>query len=464
MNGAVLPELASAFPALWLRWAVAETVYSLLLALLFVGLLRLFRVRRAAFHQGAWMLVLLRLVVPPGWAAPFSLRSAAAWACGRWLPSALAPHAGISVETRLLGPIGTGGGGFLLPLGLLLAWAPVACLLGILMALRYLRYRRIAARAARVGEARLNEVLARWRRTFRIRRHVRFVSSEACLTPFTTGLLKPVVYLPKALLEWPGAMVEPVIAHELAHVARWDELWILVAGALRAVYFFNPAVWLATSRLARCREELCDAKVLCLGEVSPSDYGRSLMEVLRLNLFGTGAMDALAGLINGKEVVEMRLLSILSEKGHPLPRPGLFASATLVAGLVLLPMAALQGPSGAGAVHLMAASGEKVQPASQKIYPMGDKRLVPPKVVTQINPSYPQEAQKKGIQGRAVVEVVISESGTVAEARVVKEEPAGHGFGQAAVAAARQWRFEPATLDRKPVAVWWLIAINFKLS
>lgn len=449
---------------LWLRWLAVETLYSLVLALAVLALLRLFRVRSAALQQAAWVLVLLRLLVPPDWAAPFSLRSIGGWVWERWLPSTVAPQASISTEVGLAGPVGRHAGDSLTLAGLLLLWALGAALLGLLTTLRYLRYRRIAAQAARVADPRLDELLMLWRRAFRIRRQVRLVSSEACLTPFTTGLFKPVVYLPEALLKWPDAMVEPVIAHELAHVARWDEPWILATGALRAGYFFDPAVWLATSRLARCREELCDARVLCRGHVSPKDYGRSLMEVLRLNLFGTGAMDALAGLVSGKEVVEMRLSLILSEKGHPSPRPVPFALATLAAALVVLPMAAFRTPSGLGSPQPAAASAGKAQPVSQKVYPMGDKRLVPPKLISQVNPIYPEEAQKKRLQGRTVVEVVISDKGTITRAKVVKEEPAGHGFGKAAVEAAKQWRFEPATLHGRPVAVTWFITTNFKLN
>ena len=464
MSAAGALDLVSAGSAFWLRLLVEETVYSLLLAAVFLGLLRLLRLRSAALHEAAWMLVLMRLVVPPGWAAPFSLRTAAEWALVRWLPSAAIPHASISMGAGLIGPISPTAGASLWVVCLALVWALGAGALGLLMAARFRRYRGIAKRGALVADPRLSDLVARWRRSFRIRRPVRLVSSEAYLSPFTTGLFRPVIYLPAALLDWPGSMLEPVIAHELAHVKRWDELWILAAGALRAVYYFNPAAWLAAHCLARSREQLCDAAVLCEGSVSPRDYGRSLMEVLQLNLFGTGAMDALAGLVKDKEVMKMRLLSILSEKRPQQPRPLSFASATLAVALIVLPMAALQGPSEAGSTQLNALSSREGQAAAQKIYPMGDKRLVTPKLVTQVNPVYPEKAQKAGTQGKVLVEVVISNTGVVTDARVVKEEPAGHGFGEASVAAVKQWRYEPATLKGRPVAVKWLVTINFRLG
>ena len=44
-------------------------------------------------------------------------------------------------------------------------------------------------------------------------------------------MLRPVVFLPSAVLAWPVAAVEPVIAHEMVHVRRLDQVWIVVANS-----------------------------------------------------------------------------------------------------------------------------------------------------------------------------------------------------------------------------------------
>ncbi|MDF1564469.1 MAG: TonB-dependent receptor [Deltaproteobacteria bacterium] len=64
---------------------------------------------------------------------------------------------------------------------------------------------------------------------------------------------------------------------------------------------------------------------------------------------------------------------------------------------------------------------------------------------------YPPEAQAAGITGTVKLALVIDETGAVSEVEVL--EPAGHGFDEAAMEAARKFRFEPAEVDGAPAAV-----------
>ena len=86
-----------------------------------------------------------------------------------------------------------------------------------------------------------------------------------------------------------------------------------------------------------------------------------------------------------------------------------------------------------------------------------------PSVRTKVQPTYPEEARKAGVQDIIVLELEIRADGTVASAAAVQgKEPS---LIEAAKAAALQWTFEPA-LDRsgKPVAVKYLITLAFKLQ
>jgi TonB family protein len=60
---------------------------------------------------------------------------------------------------------------------------------------------------------------------------------------------------------------------------------------------------------------------------------------------------------------------------------------------------------------------------------------------SKVQPSYPDLARKMNITGRVKVQVVVSPSGVVKEAKVVGGHPV---FANAALEAARKWRFEPA--------------------
>ena len=74
-----------------------------------------------------------------------------------------------------------------------------------------------------------------------------------------------------------------------------------------------------------------------------------------------------------------------------------------------------------------------------------------PAVIEPAVPEYPEEAKARGISGEVVLELDLSADGRVLGARVAR--PAGNGFDEAALAAARRLRFSPAEIDGKPSAV-----------
>ncbi len=78
-------------------------------------------------------------------------------------------------------------------------------------------------------------------------------------SPFILGILRPQIYLPSALRPEDQ---EYVIAHENAHLKRYDHLWKPLGFALLTVYWFNPVMWLAYHFLCRDIELACDEKVI----------------------------------------------------------------------------------------------------------------------------------------------------------------------------------------------------------
>jgi TonB family protein len=68
------------------------------------------------------------------------------------------------------------------------------------------------------------------------------------------------------------------------------------------------------------------------------------------------------------------------------------------------------------------------------------KEVKPPKVLEAVNPEYTAEARAAAVEGNVVLDLTVCEKGTVKEVEVV--EPLSHGLTEAAVAAARKWKFE----------------------
>lgn len=91
-----------------------------------------------------------------------------------------------------------------------------------------------------------------------------------------------------------------------------------------------------------------------------------------------------------------------------------------------------------------------------------DKLDKKPKVVFQVNPQYPMEMKVRGVEGRAVVEFIVANDGTVRDIKIVSASE--EVFGPAAAAAIEKWRFEPGLKDGVPVATRMQIPMGFKLG
>lgn len=77
-------------------------------------------------------------------------------------------------------------------------------------------------------------------------------------------------------------------------------------------------------------------------------------------------------------------------------------------------------------------------------------------------PEYPAFAKKMGIQGKVILEAEILTDGTVQRINVLKKlEPS---LDQAATEAVRKWRFQPAMVNGKPIAVWVQLDVGFELE
>jgi hypothetical protein len=123
-------------------------------------------------------------------------------------------------------------------------------------------------------------------------------------SPMTWGIRRPAVAIPAAVAEWPAARREPVLRHELAHVARRDCLTQALASLACALYWFHPGAWVAARRMRLERELACDDRVLAAG-ARPSGYARELLEMA--NALARSASPALAVSMASRPNLETRL-------------------------------------------------------------------------------------------------------------------------------------------------------------
>jgi TonB family protein len=143
-----------------------------------------------------------------------------------------------------------------------------------------IRLRRMAAAARPLERGRWVRDAAEIGNALGLRRPIVLLQSDHPTLLVTWGLRRPKVILPAAAGGWAGERVQIVLRHELAHIRRGDWTAQMAGELLRAVYWFNPLVWIACTRLRQESEHACDDAVLSSG-VDATDYASHLLDLAR---------------------------------------------------------------------------------------------------------------------------------------------------------------------------------------
>ncbi len=121
--------------------------------------------------------------------------------------------------------------------------------------------------------------LADLKQRMRLGRPVRMLRSTMVDVPAVIGWLRPVVLVPAAVLgQMSPQQIDAVLAHELAHIRRYDYLVNLLQTVVETLLFYHPAVWWLSRRIRIEREHCCDdaAIAVCGSKV---DYAEALTAV-----------------------------------------------------------------------------------------------------------------------------------------------------------------------------------------
>jgi uncharacterized protein (TIGR03435 family) len=113
---------------------------------------------------------------------------------------------------------------------------------------------------------------------------IRVMSSGMRLEPGVFGVCKPVLLLPEGITErLTIPQLEAIIAHELCHVRRRDNLTATIQMVVEAIFWFYPLIWWIETRLVEERERACDEEVLRVtGE--PEVYAQGILNVCKFYL------------------------------------------------------------------------------------------------------------------------------------------------------------------------------------
>lgn len=159
----------------------------------------------------------------------------------------------------------------------------------------------------------LVDVLENFKRRLSLMCKIRILACDVVKTPATCGLLKPCILMPSVFIQSENCIQNNVIIlHELCHIMRADILLKYVWLFAKALYWFNPLVWVANKQSNETIELCCDQKALkIIGDKKRLDYGQTLLDIAKKTK-ANKLIAVTSSLCEGKFALKGRILRIVS--------------------------------------------------------------------------------------------------------------------------------------------------------
>jgi bla regulator protein blaR1 len=228
----------------------------------------------------------------------------------------------------------------LLP-ALLVVWLCGFTLILFVWCVRWRRISTAVREATRLDDGRELEALRRLDTVAGLPKPIEIRSSLTSLEPGIFGTFSPILLWPRGISErLEDRHLDAILAHELLHIRRRDNLAAAIHMLVEAVFWFHPLVWWLGTRLVDERERACDEEVLELGS-NRQVYAESILKICEFCL--GSPLPCVSG-VTGADL-KRRIVRIMSERVArklDFRRKLLLAAATILAGAA---------PIVAGVVH-----------------------------------------------------------------------------------------------------------------
>ena len=334
-------------------------------------------------------------------------------------------------------------------LAALQSWALPLWSLGVLaFSLRLVLGSRQVAMLRRRGapaDAAIVKMVAGLGKRMGLARPVHVLITSLADGPSVVGWLRPVLLLPSAtILGLTLEQLEAVLAHEIAHIRRYDYLVNVLQIVAETLLFYHPAVWWASARIRHERELCCDdLAVRSCGDALC--YARALTTLEKLRVLTPNlAMGSTGGSLF------YRIQRLMGETTRECGPSKLSGALTLLLGLTcfLLNVHWAQGQADAtqpSDLAVAASSGPQVRDASGVEVELGGAAVLHREPVI-----YPKAAVERRIKGTVVVEVTLDARGEASDARVLSG-PAE--LRKAALESVLNWHFMPGGAGTRQVSI-----------
>ena len=299
----------------------------------------------------------------------------------------------------------------------------------------------ILRRSGQPADGPVLEIAASLAARLGLTRPVRLLISSFAEGPSVVGWIRPVILLPAAtLMGLTPEQLEAVLAHEFAHIRRYDYLVNILQMVVESLLFYHPAVWWISARMRHERELCCDdlAVSLC-GD--PLCYARALTKLERIR---TLAPNMALGGADGPLLYRIqRLTGAATRRFAPTKLPGFLAIC-----LALLCVALCVNWT---RVHAQEAPPVKASPTPKPSpFPVPAPVVVADApgvhvdvdgatVLVRVPVEYPRTAIEDEIQGNVEVEVTLDRGGKVQSTHVLSGPDE---LRDSVLASLRNWNFK----------------------
>ena len=172
------------------------------------------------------------------------------------------------------------------------------------------RASRMGAAAEPITQGREFEALQRAQDSDRTQRNIRLFLSSSGMEPGIFGFIRPILLWPAGLSDrLDDPQIEAIMAHEIEHVRRNDNLTSAIHAFVEAIFWFHPLVWWMGTKLNEERERACDEKVI-EQQARPDAYAESILKVCSF------CMEPASACISGVSGADLksRILRIMSQR------------------------------------------------------------------------------------------------------------------------------------------------------
>jgi TonB family protein len=288
--------------------------------------------------------------------------------------------------------------------------------------------------------------------------------------PVVLGLRRPLLLVPEGFFTTENAEevqtrsdedvrmesdddIAAALAHECAHIRRRDFAKNLIYECVAAAVAYHPACWLMRRQIAETRELVCDEMAAAAVGDRP-EYAASLLRLATSMAVPSQASQAI-GVFDGN-ILEERIMRLTMD----VPKVTRARRITMaaVAACALLGRAVTATALSFDVTPQDGAAADA--PVHEKVYKIGGD-VSAPTLTYSVDAKFPdaEKNAKNGLQGVAVVELIVDSKGRPRDIRVKRSlRP---DFDKCAINAVRQYKFGPAMRQGKPVAVAITIEVNF---